>query len=524
MEDTGKNIMFDKFDVIKVLKKDQHAAVYLAHHIYLGKKIILKVLNTESIVDKVITDRFKREAKILAQLDSVNIIKVLDFGMHKEFFYISFEYFPGQNLRSVINEKKLTNSQKEKLAAQFFKGLRVAHKNNIIHRDIKPDNILINESLDLKIGDFGLAEAVNESYVTSEYSLVGTPSYMSPEQISGKKLSVQSDLFSAGIVILELFTGSNPFLGRDINESINLITTFDESKISFDLTGLPEPVQNVIRNLLKRNPKDRSQNCDEVLESLGIEVDDVENIQRRPQRYPALNRKAIAAIALIVFIAIAAVIIFLSRDDSNNNEAVNNIGKAETADSIISEPDTSSIGENNRMDLAAAEGTNQENNISENRIENSDAGDQGINIKQNGELFVECLPWAEIHIDNTKYETTPMEKNITLPEGKYELKLIHPEYPAFVDSIQILPMETTTYKVNLDTLFGYLDCRVFPWGNIYVDSVLKGETPLLNPIVLAPDKYSVEIRNPQFQTVQKTVTISRGDTVKLVQNFNSGLN
>ena len=123
MEDTGKNIMFDKFDVIKVLKKDQHAAVYLAHHIYLGKKIILKVLNTESIVDKVITDRFKREAKILAQLDSVNIIKVLDFGMHKEFFYISFEYFPGQNLRSVINEKKLTNSQKEKLAAQFFKGL-----------------------------------------------------------------------------------------------------------------------------------------------------------------------------------------------------------------------------------------------------------------------------------------------------------------------------------------------------------------------------------------------------------------
>ncbi len=472
MEDTGKNIMFDKFDVIKVLKKDQHAAVYLAHHIYLGKQIILKVLNTESIVDKVITERFKREAKILAQLDSVNIIKVLDFGMHKEFFYISFEYFPSQNLRSIINENKLTNSQKEKLAVQFFKGLSFAHKNNVIHRDIKPDNILVNESLELKIGDFGLAEAVNESYVTSEYSLVGTPSYMSPEQISGKKLSVQSDLFSAGIVVLELFTGSNPFLGRDINESINLITTFDESKISFDLSALPETVQNVIRNLLRRNPKDRYKNCDEVLKSLGIEMDEPENSQLHAGKYLSFSRKAVALSVFVIFIAVAAVVIFLSGDDSGISSADNNSRELEDAANVFTEPDSSPIKEINRADSTAAEETSRENEISGKVIESSDTGNQGIVVKQNGELFVECMPWAEIHINNEKYETTPLEKNITLPEGGYELKLLHPEYPAFTDSIKINPMQTTTYKVNLDTLFGYLDCQVFPWGNIYVDSVL----------------------------------------------------
>ena len=110
--------------------------------------------------------------------------------MFKEFFYISFEYFPSKNLRQIVKENKLTTEQKEKLVVQLFKGLRAAHKNNIIHRDIKPENILVNDMLELKIGDFGLAEAINESFITSQYSLVGTPSYMSPEQIKGKQLSL----------------------------------------------------------------------------------------------------------------------------------------------------------------------------------------------------------------------------------------------------------------------------------------------------------------------------------------------
>ncbi len=333
MGDINKEILFDKFNVIKVLKKDQHAAVYLAHHIYLDKKIILKVLNTDTIGEKIIIERFKREAKILAHLDSVNIIKVIDFGMFKEFFYISFEYFPSKNLRQIVKENRLTTEQKEKLVVQLFKGLRAAHKNNIIHRDIKPENILVNDMLELKIGDFGLAEAINESFITSQYSLVGTPSYMSPEQIKGKQLSFQSDYFSAGIVIIELFTCSNPFLGKDVNESINLITKFDESKISFNLSGVPENTKNVISNLLRRNPKDRYSNADEVLKSLGVFIDRKTGLPLVERKKQKLNGKAIFLISIAGFITLFLIIYFIPTDESktldfeNSKRIIENSGK-----------------------------------------------------------------------------------------------------------------------------------------------------------------------------------------------------
>ncbi|MEN8191541.1 MAG: serine/threonine-protein kinase, partial [Bacteroidota bacterium] len=318
MNDSTVDKLFDKFEVIKVLKKDQHAAVYLAHHIYLDKKIILKVLNTDIISDKVIIQRFKREAKILAQLDSVNIIKVLDFGMFNEFFYISFEYFPSRNLRQIIKENKFTAEQKKKLVIQLFKGLSVAHKNNIIHRDIKPENILVNESLELKIGDFGLAQATNESVVTSQYSLVGTPCYMSPEQISGKQLTVQSDLFSAGIVILELFTNKNPFLGNDVNASINFITKFDEKKVSLDFNGVSEKIVILIRNLLKRNPQERYKNCDEILNSLGISTSKEINLANAEKEKSKFNRNIII---LLIFagIVISYIVFILPSDDLNTS-------------------------------------------------------------------------------------------------------------------------------------------------------------------------------------------------------------
>ena len=98
-------ILFEKFEIIEVLKKDEHAAVFLANHIYLSKKIILKVLNTQKLADHALLERFKREAKLLAKLDHPNIIKVLDFGTSKEYFYISFEYIEGTSLRNYLNQK-----------------------------------------------------------------------------------------------------------------------------------------------------------------------------------------------------------------------------------------------------------------------------------------------------------------------------------------------------------------------------------------------------------------------------------
>ena len=169
--------------------------MFLANHIYLSKKLYSKFLTHRSCRIHQWLSGFKREGKILAKLDHPNIIKVLDFGLSKEFFYISFEYIEGESLRNIFKTKTLSQEQKEHVMIQLLKGLDYAHKNQIIHRDIKPENIFVDKNLNVKLGDFGLALSAEDNFVTNPYSIVGTPSYMSPEQVRGAKLTLQSDIF-----------------------------------------------------------------------------------------------------------------------------------------------------------------------------------------------------------------------------------------------------------------------------------------------------------------------------------------
>src|SRR4030042_6041930 len=264
------DILFNKFEIIECFKKDEHTGVYLANHIYLSKKIILKVLNTATIPEPIIIERFKREAKLLARLNHPNIINVLDFGTYKDFFYISFEYFKGNSLRTILKKNKLSESQKTLLLIQALNALSYAHNNGIIHRDIKPENIFINDANELKIGDFGLAFEMSENFVTGKDTIFGTPCYMSPEQVQGKRITQQSDLFSLGIVTYELFTGSNPFLGKDINETINNIISYDEKNLFSGLSALSEQIQELIKGMLRKNVQSRIKSANEALIFLDI--------------------------------------------------------------------------------------------------------------------------------------------------------------------------------------------------------------------------------------------------------------
>ena len=351
MPDKGQRILFEKFEIIDCLKKDDHAAVYLANHVYLSKKIILKVLNTQNLSDNSPLERFKREAKILAQVEHRHIIRVLDFGMYEHFFYISFEYFISHNLRYYINENSFSDEQKICLAIQLFKGLDYAHKNNIIHRDIKPENIFVSESLELKIGDFGLALGVNENFVTSQYSALGTPCYMSPEQALGDKLTYKSDLFSAGIVLYELFTGTNIFLGKDVNETINRIISFDETK-GFEIpVSVPDNIKLIIESLLRKDESKRLKNSEEVLKLLGADLEEIPDKTKQSKisdilyekRHFSLfyGKKKNAYLMILGFIVLGVVFVYFSMNKNSSaqivaNNSQNSLPVTEVQKSILS--------------------------------------------------------------------------------------------------------------------------------------------------------------------------------------------
>ncbi|NUN09676.1 MAG: protein kinase [Ignavibacteriaceae bacterium] len=515
-------IIFEKFRIDEVLKKDDHSAVYLADHIYLHKKIILKILNTQNLPDESILVRFKREAKLLAKIKHPNIIDVLDFGTYDHYFYISFEYFESRNLRSLLKTNTLTYGNKVSLVKQLFHGLEYAHKNGIIHRDIKPENVLVSDSLHLKIGDFGLAMGLHENLVTAQYSIVGTPGYMSPEQIQGAQLTSKSDLFSAGILTYELFTGRNPFLGKDINETINNIMSFDEKQLIIDAGDLPGDLLKLLSALLVKNPDKRTDD----IHSLAINLtggDSTEILTSGRRLSPFTSSPAIFSYITLIILMITGYLLFMQKgadtqssisDSPGNdtlafNSATDNTGN-DTQTAAPVKKDTAG----KKTDPAKSEETKKEETM-----QNNSLSEVITSPKQNGFLFVECLPWAHVIIDSIKMETTPLKGNILLPEGEHLVTLRHPDYPVYSRRVSITRDEVTTIKINLETLFGYLDCKVMPWGEIYVNGTFRGQTPLQGPLRLAPGDYKVELRNKDYAPVEYTVKILQSQTYELKHIF-----
>ena len=506
MPNNKSDILFDKFEIIDTLKKDQHTSVYLANHIYLGKKIILKTLSTKELPDQTFLERFRREAKILAKLDHHNLIKVLDFGTAGDNFYISFEYFEAKNLRKIINEDKLSDEQKVHISIQLLEALNAAHKSGVVHRDIKPENILVNAELELKIADFGLALARDDLFLTHKSTIVGTPGYMSPEQIRGQELTQQTDLFSSGIVIYELFTGQNPFIGKDINDTINNILNYNIEKDVKQISFLPSDVRDLLSNLLKKNPNKRTRNALEALTYFKIVGNETsQKVETTPTRSNKTKARILyISAAIIIIIAIVRFFIPSKNDKSIIENPQQKISTADTNETLAIHDKI------NEKPIADIETPNKSVTKKENSVEKVTYGD----------LFVEANPWAEIYINNRKIETTPLGQSIQLETGRYVLKLVHPDFPPYYENILIKKNKLRSVKINFYDKVGYFDCKIYPWGEIFIDGNYKGTSPLLKPVMLISGDHNLSIRNPGYQNIEEKIIIKPKETLTLKYNFN----
>ncbi len=512
-------ILFEKFEILTCLKKDGYSSVYIANHIYLGKKIFLKTLTQGQISDRAILNRFQREAKLLAKLDHPNVIKVFDFGTYKNCFYISFEYFQSQNLRVIINDNKLSHSDKLNILIQITKGLSAAHKYNIIHRDIKPENILINNKHQVKIADFGLALVKDDINLTRQESIVGTPGYMSPEQIRGETLTPVSDLFSLGIVGCELFSGKNPFLGKDAGSTINNILSIDCSQLFKNEKNGSEPVYDVIHSLLLKNKLKRPQSADDILKKLNVK----EPIEPSKPAFVARerNRLPVYSLAVLFFILIMVISVKYYLDNKSPGYSVATQDSVVTVQEEKTVPADSAIRHGFVTEQPEKKETilqpEKDSSITQLSLLTDMKNTQQLDLP--GKLFIRCAPWAEIYIDSIKIQTTPLEDHISILAGSHELTLQHPEYPPYTRTIFIKPQQEMLISVNLDTLFGYLECLLYPWGNVYINNEFKGQTPLPRPIRLEPGRHLLTIKNDNYGKIDEYIQIVKNDTLEFKFNF-----
>jgi serine/threonine-protein kinase len=246
------------------------AAVYLAHDRELDRDVAFKKLRQQYAHDEDVVKRFEREAKSAASLSHPNIVSVYDRGKTGDgSYYIVMEHVPGGNLKErILEEGPLPPAEAAAIALQVARALRAAHKGGVVHRDVKPQNVLLTESGEAKVADFGIARAVAASTATKTGFVVGTAHYLSPEQALGHPATVRSDLYSLGVVLYEMLTGELP---HDAETQVGIVMKHVSGRLlrPRDVNpDVPEELDAVAARLLARDPEDRYRDADELIEDL----------------------------------------------------------------------------------------------------------------------------------------------------------------------------------------------------------------------------------------------------------------
>ena len=204
----------DRYQVMKELGRGGMGIVFQAYDKQLSEPVAIKILSPFLSSDPEALERLKREVSSARRVSHTNVIRIHDIGEAKGLQYVSMEYFPGENLKDFIRKNPhLSLMQAYQIASQICEGVEAAHRQGVIHRDLKPQNVIIDSRNQIKIIDFGLAHSAHLKGLTATGLIMGTPEYMSPEQVAGSKVDERTDIYSLGVMLYELFTGQVPFTG-----------------------------------------------------------------------------------------------------------------------------------------------------------------------------------------------------------------------------------------------------------------------------------------------------------------------
>ena len=289
----------DRYEIIKTIGEGGMANVYLAHDTILDRKVAIKVLRGDLSNDEKFIRRFKREALSVSNLSHPNIVEVYDVGEEDGNYYIVMEYIEGKTLKQLLQKRgALTLTEVIDIMSQLTDGLAHAHEAYIIHRDIKPQNIMIEDNGRIKITDFGIAMALNSTQLTQTNSVMGSVHYLPPEQANGKGATVKSDIYSLGILMYELLTGSVPFKGDTAVEIALKHMKEKVPSVRKQNPTIPQSVENIILKATAKNPKNRYDSVREMHADLETALER-DNEKRLVYEYPENDLEETKVIATI---------------------------------------------------------------------------------------------------------------------------------------------------------------------------------------------------------------------------------
>lgn len=261
-------LLKNRYRLGRVLGRGGMCIVYQAWDTRLQRNVAVKRLEPPLNEDPRTRARFDREGRALAQLAHPNLVTLIDRGSSDNEDYLIFEYVEGRSLKEMTREGQMGIGDIGRIAGQVAEGLAAAHQAGIVHRDVKPQNILIDRDGHAKVSDFGIATGPDWTRVTRAGSIIGSARYMSPEQIRSKPVDGRSDIYSLGVVMYEMLTGSPPFDGTNMPEIARMHLNNTPAPLSAVRANLPDGLEKVVMRCLEKLPEDRFASMDELLGAL----------------------------------------------------------------------------------------------------------------------------------------------------------------------------------------------------------------------------------------------------------------
>jgi eukaryotic-like serine/threonine-protein kinase len=550
--------IIDNYRIDEIVGRGGMGVVFKATDMNLEKTVALKMIDPFLARDENFLKRFKTEAKALARLENPNIVSVYALRETSVGVFMVMEYVKARTVSEWIRERgKLSVKETLTVSKQLLNAIGHAHSVGVIHRDIKPNNILLCDNGNVKVMDFGLAKVVQDiSQNTMTQTAAGTLYYMSPEQIKGlKNVDNRSDIYSVGMSIYEMAAGRTPFDKSKSEYEIQkqIIDGDIPSPIQFN-PGIPKSLVKLIKKSIEKDPAKRFQNIDELkaaLNEVDVTVEDTQDKtiiadnQTRvinPEPHTPSPRKILIYWIPALLIIVLAVVIYFSTgsepaeeitamDDKTDSKNILNV--ADDALKVIltinSTPPAADVYINGNKSGTTPFYNNELEALtysvmlkkpgyeqySKDLSLKAGANGFDITLKPVAEaavstLILNSVPPADIYIDNKSLGTSVKEIRNTVKAGSYNIKFIHPQYGTKNTSITLKEGQSRSltcyfeHQVNIQSL--NKSGEAF-WGTVYINGT---NTNLTTPVDLhlGPGKYEITVKKAGYKTVENDVVLS----------------
>ncbi|RMF56789.1 MAG: serine/threonine protein kinase [Calditrichaeota bacterium] len=569
----------DEFLLRQLIHEGQHTLLFLGCQKNLGREVVIKVLKPHINHHEEWIERFQREAGASANLHHPNIIQVYRLGEKDGYHFIASEYVDGLSLKELLaHTSPLPVDIAVSISLQLLEAMAFVHQHNILHRDIKPGNILINSYGTVKLTDFGLAQIGEEPQVTKQGTLIGTPAYMAPEQISGQHLDARADLYSFGVVFYELLSGIQPFSADNITATLyKVINETPESLLQLQ-PNVPNELIAFVEKCIHKDAEERWPDTSTALEqlhhissNLGFQKDEkklasfitpylekkrhhqecseltthIQNDEEpspspspSPPHHPILKTFGLFLFSLIV---LAALLFWLKPSGNSEHSSQKPYSPLISQNAVNPQKDSIKIQlDSSRTSLIKKDTLNIQSPVKHGSgdIEKNDspvssktsqerepippstapATEQEMNEAesiQKAQISVTITPWGNILINGKEVATHTSRFNQELSPGTYRITLSHPSFPPRQYTITLDKGEQKALSYSFWENMGFLNIEVRPWAEVYIDGKLWDTTPLKKPLFLSAGEHLLELKHPKLLPYREYVTIEKGDTLTM---------